>query len=322
MRVLVIGAAGFVGRKVVQAIRQSGLGDVVSGVRRPDGNPDSCVLEATNIASVTAALRGVTHTINCVLGPANVMTESTRVICEAALTARLQRVVHFSSCAVYGSATGVIREDAPYGNDGDWYVKSKIECEAIVGDFMRKGLSAVILRPSCIYGPGSEQWSGRVGRLLKTRRLGDLGVLGDGRCNLVHVDDVAQAVVNALRNSIGGEYIFNLSNPEPPRWNDYLMRYARVLGAVPVRRIPGWQIKTEQLMAPPLKITQIIAAKLHLPVKFIPDPLTPSFLRNCRIDAYYDGRKASTTLGLAYTPLDKGLTQAAAWLQQTSNKKV
>jgi hypothetical protein len=44
----------------------------------------------------------------------------------------------------------------------------------------------------------------------------------------------------------------------------------------------------------------------------IPDPVTPSLLRTCRLDAVYDGRKALAALGYTRTSLAPGLEQAAA----------
>jgi nucleoside-diphosphate-sugar epimerase len=320
MRVFVLGANGLVGRAIVRNLKQNGLGEPIAGVRRrasyfDDFGIESRVVNATDSISLTSALKDITHVINCVMGSASTMTDGMRNLCAVSRRAGIERLVHFSSCVVYGGKTGTIDEATPIGSDVNWYGAAKVECETIGGEYIEKGLPIAVLRPSCIYGPGSELWSGRVGRMLAAHRLGDLGALGDGRCNLVHVEDVAKAAVGALRASLTNGHAFNLSNSEPLRWNKYFMRYARAIGAIPVRRIPNWQIKLEKILGPALKVAQIAADKLPMSTGKIPDPLTPSFLRDCKLDVTYDGRKAAATFGISYMPLEEGLDQTARWFR-------
>src|ERR1700728_2856501 len=318
MRVLVLGASGLVGRAAVRSLQQAGI-EPVAGVRRAvpqfqTAGIKSRQIEATDMKSVAAAIGDVTHVVNCVMGSPDAMIAATRNVCDAASQAGTARVIHFSSCAVYGTATGVVDESAPLGNGVDWYGTAKIACEAIVQDFAGHGLSVVILRPSCVYGPGSELWTGRIGRLLAAHRIGDLGPAGDGRCNLVYVDDVAAPVVAALSRPVASGEIFNLSDPGPPTWNEYFLHYGRKIGATPVSRLPNWQIRLEgRLAAPPLKLAQLAAARLHLGVDRIPDPITPSLLRICALDATYDASKAITALGYVPTTLERGLELSADW---------
>ena len=315
MRVLVIGANGFVGRAVTKALRAEEIYDVLAGVRSDKKNAQNirCV-DACDLDSVMAALQGVTHVVNAVMGSAETMVTATRIISEAALKKGVQRVVHFSSCAVYGDTMGRVDEKTPYGAQLNAYALAKVASEAIVQDYVKRGFFSIILRPSCIYGPESHQWTGRVGRLLKAFRLGDMAAEGDGRCNLVYIDDVAAAVVASLVQPLESGTALNLSITNPPTWNEYLMRYAQLLDAVPLRRIPSWQLKLERkLLAPAFKIAQIFLQKAKLPLTFIPDPLTPSFLNNLRADVVYDGRKAEQLLALSWTPWAEGLKSSAQW---------
>jgi nucleoside-diphosphate-sugar epimerase len=316
MRVLVLGGGGFVGQAVIRALRREGI-EIVAGLRRPSpgtaNDAESLAVNATDRESVANACRGATHVVNCVMGSPETMLAATRNVCAAALQAGMARVVHFSSVAVYGAAEGLIDEGAPLGAGVDWYGAAKVECESIAQDFGNQGLPVVILRPSCIYGPGSALWTVRIGQLLAARRLGDLGARGDGRCNLIYINDVAAAVVACLARPLANGTALNLSDPDPVTWNNYFMRYGRAIGAVPVRRLPGWQIGLEQFLAPLLKLAQIGASGLHLPTDWIPDPVTPSLLRTCRLDAVYDGRKALAELGYGRTSLAQGLEQTAAW---------
>jgi nucleoside-diphosphate-sugar epimerase len=318
MRVLVLGAAGLVGQATMRHLQQSGI-ECVAGVRRPMARLSAAgvasrQVDATDARSVAEAISEVTHVVNCVMGRPDTMLAATRNVCQAALQQGTARVVHFSSCAVYGTSTGLIEEDAPLGHGVDWYGAAKIECETIVQGFVGHGLTVVTLRPSCVYGPGSELWTGRIGRLLAAHRIGDLGPAGDGRCNLIYVDDVAGAVLSTLRQPVVSGSIFNLSNPDPPTWNEYFLHYGQMIRATPVRRLASWQIRLEQrLFAVPLKLAQLATGALHLPRAWIPDPITPSLLRSCGLDATYDATKAASVLGCVPISLQRGLELSAAW---------
>ena len=105
------------------------------------------------------------------------------------------RIIHLSTMSVYGSPTGLVDETAPLRGDLGPYSAAKVAAEATAAAYPH----AVMLRPGCVFGPGSEQWSIRIARLLLERRLGDLGAAGDGFCNLVHVGDVVMAILRASR---------------------------------------------------------------------------------------------------------------------------
>ena len=70
-----------------------------------------------------------------------------------ALEAGVRRVVLISSTAVYGvPERHPIDEDDPLVGVG-WYGESKIEAEQLAGEFGRRGLDVVIVRPKTFIGP-------------------------------------------------------------------------------------------------------------------------------------------------------------------------
>jgi nucleoside-diphosphate-sugar epimerase len=149
-------------------------------------------------------------------------------------------------------------------------------------------------------------------RLLLARRLGDLGAAGDGYCNLVHVADVAKAVTRALEDRRADGGVFNLSTPEPPTWNEFLIRYATALRAVPVRRISRRRLKIEaKLLAPPLKIAEILGRACKLDVRSLPPPIPPSLLRLMSQEIRLDTRRVESALGLRWRDLDATLAESA-----------
>lgn len=318
MKVLVVGAGGFVGRRIVARLKTQEIA-VVAGVRtaRADFTAQGIeqrLFDATDAAAMAGALEGITHVINCVMGSAETMVAATRALAEGTTKAGTTRLVHFSSIAVFGDAAGLITETTAFSPHVDAYGKAKIECERIVAAAHAGGLQTVILRPGLIYGPGSEQWTGRVGRLLRWSRLGDLGAAGDGLCNLVFIDDVVAAAIAALTHDKADGRAFHLALADPPTWNRYLMDFAREIGAVPVHRLPGWQLKLEKLAAIPLKLAEIARDRLKFHFLPVPDPVTPGLMRLFALEVRYRAPDTPAPLGITETGYRDGLKAAAAWL--------
>jgi nucleoside-diphosphate-sugar epimerase len=311
-RVLVLGASGFIGRRVLETLATSDWALPVGASRR--GMPgktcgvETLRLDATQPAALQAALRDVAGVVNCVAGDSNSIVAGARVLFDAA--SRMTpppRIVHLSTMMVYGTVVGEVDESASLKGDWDEYSAAKAEVER----WSRSYASVVNLRPGIVYGPGSPIWSGWVGQWLRQGRIGDLGAAGLGYCNLVHVDDVVEAVLRALRlPGIEGE-AFNLSLSSPPTWNDYFRQYAQALGTA-ARPISHTRLMIERyVLAGPLKIAQLAARALPFAP---PQPIRPWFLRLCRHALRLDVRKAESTLGMKWLPLEEGLRQSAAWL--------
>ena len=173
--ILVIGASGFVGAAIVRAAMASNEMRPVACIRGSNQALDSLgvetrICDASDPAALAHALEGVTYAVNCVLGSRATMLAVTRNLCGAARQLGLRRIVHLSSMAVYGRMTGSVDETARLQPVGG-YGLAKAECEIIVGDFIAAGGDAVVLRPACVYGPGGEQWVGRIARWLRAGRL-------------------------------------------------------------------------------------------------------------------------------------------------------
>src|ERR1700752_2645353 len=131
MRVVILGANGLVGRAIVRTLRQRPDAEIVAGVRRlpsaqGEGRLEFRQIEAGDQASIIHAVRGATHAVNCIMGAPDIMIAATRNLCAAAVQLGNVRVVHFSSCAVYGRLSGLIDENAALGAGADWYGMAKI----------------------------------------------------------------------------------------------------------------------------------------------------------------------------------------------------
>jgi 2-alkyl-3-oxoalkanoate reductase len=318
LRVLVLGADGFIGSHLVGSLAASDWASPIACSRRAraGGAADPIArlqFDATDESALYQALQTADSVVNCIAGSAHTIVDGARaLVAAAARQSRPPRLVHLSSMAVYGSVTGVVAESAPLRGE-DAYAQAKIAAEANCGDYSQ----AVVLRPGIVYGPRSRQWTERVARWLLAHRLGDLGAAGDGCCNLLYVADLVSAVGQCLRLPGMVGQVFNLAMPQPPTWNEYFVGFARVLGAVPVARIGQRRLKIEtRLLAPPLKVAEILCSKAGMTALRLPEAMPPSLLRLWQQDIRLDVTRAEQLLQLQWTALDDGLRQAARWCDQ------
>jgi nucleoside-diphosphate-sugar epimerase len=320
-RVLILGANGFVGSRLVAALFRSGWATPIAAVRAraakrvPWRDVEVRVWNSADPTSLAAALQDVDFVVNCVLGDSASIVGTAQHLFAAARKFPIERVVHMSSMAVYGASTGIVDETAPFDGSTGWYATAKIRAERFAMDFSLQGGSVVVLRPSCIYGPGSYPWTRRIARLLRAGRIGDLGPLGDGLCNLIYIDDVIGAILHSLqRPNVAGE-AFNVSNARVETWNRYFARLAAAIGAGPIRRISARRLKLDTMVAAmPLKALELIFHYVGFAVSDIPDPIPPSLVRIWRQDIQLDHHKSDALLGFARTPLDHGIAASARWL--------
>ena len=322
MKVLVLGASGYIGKRLVQRLSDSGWATPVAASRSAARGPRALRLDATNAQALEQAMGDVDAVVNCVAGSARAITDGASALVQAATRSGCRTIVHFSSMSVYGEQEGDLDEDAAKDSSIGWYARAKNDAEQVIEGFAAGGGSAVILRPGCVWGPGSQLWVGRIARLLEWRRLGDLGAAGDGWSNLVHVEDVCSAVLAALRQPPAGgtTRAYNLSAPDSPRWNEYFVDLALQIGAVPVATVGRRQLQADsRFAAPPLKLLERAVQRVGGNARWVPEVFPPGLLALFGRHLRLRSERAEQELGVSWTPYAKTLPKVAEWWTSTGH---
>ncbi len=252
--ILITGANGFIGSRVVRQLLEQGFKELRC-FSRPSS--DTSALEATLQAYPEARCRIVMGNLlvkgDCLRAaegaaliyhlaagrgeksyPDAFMNSvvTTRNLMDAALSSsQLRRFVNVSSFVVYSTERlrhgALLDESCPTEhepqNTGEAYCYAKVRQEELVAEYGRKNrLPYVILRPGVVYGPGNRGITGRVG-------IGSFGIFlhlgGGNRIPLTYVDNCADAIIlSGLIPGIDGE-IFNVVDDDPPTSRQFLRQY-------------------------------------------------------------------------------------------------
>jgi nucleoside-diphosphate-sugar epimerase len=340
--ILVTGAGGFVGGTLVEALHFAGDYRVHAGIARWSSAPRIARLPVTLTQcdvlkpdELAEAFARVDYVIHCAAGEdLRIIVDGTRNVLRAAARAGVKRVVHISSVAVYGEATGAIDEETePPPGTLSAYGAAKATAEALCKDAGRD-LDVVIIRPSLIYGPFSARWTMLYALRLKSGRWKQLGVLGQGKCNLVHVHDVARYAISAVRQEgVAGE-VFNINGPEVVTWNDYFERLNYQLGMPAIASETTTRTWVKSGAMGPVRVIGKYALKHHAPqllwLSHRSDALkrlmqqteltlkcTPNQdeLTLFRLDVHYLTGKAERAFGFrSKISVDEGLGMSIVWL--------
>lgn len=341
-RILVTGAAGFVGAWVVEACELCGI-PVRAGIRswnsvvrlkRRDVEIVPC--DVLSVGQLRSAMEGCDAVVHCAVGNKTVTVDGTRNVLTTARELGLRRIVHLSSVAVYGNASGIANETRAPAPRGNSYARQKIAAERVCEEFIAGGTPVVILRPSIIYGPFSYAWTVSFATRLGSGQWGTLGRAGEGQCNLVYVTDVVQAIFRALHSPAAVGETFNVNGEEIITWNDYFVRFNQALGRPPLAELNAWPIAVKSRLLFPVReagrfaLTRFnttlmkLHAKSSLAAKYMKIAesslkLTPTSdqLKLYGRDIEFPIGKAHTVLGYApQVGLSQGLEFSVAWLRQ------
>jgi nucleoside-diphosphate-sugar epimerase len=255
MRVLVTGATGVIGRRVVRLLiaeghrvtavartpqkrgQLAGTGaipidlDLFAGdaVRRAVAGHDAVVNLATHLPTGFGAfLPGAWATNH------RIRRVASNLLVDGAIAAGAQVFVQESFAPVYPSRGGDwIDETTPIAPVQ--YNRTVADAEAATARFASGGGTGVVLRFAMLYGP--DAWQTRETIRMIRRGLALMPGAPDAFVSSVSHDDAAGAVLAALDVPTGA---YNVVDDEPLRRREYFDSLAKLLGVGPPRIPPGW----------------------------------------------------------------------------------
>jgi dihydroflavonol-4-reductase len=321
---LLTGVTGFVGSSVAGTLLGAGF-QVRALVRRgsPRFHLDGLDLEYVegdlrDADSVRRAMAGARYVFHVAadyrlwarrpseIYAANV--DGTRNVMREAVRQGVERVVYTSSVATLGlrSDGAPADESVPLSEKEGIgaYKRSKIGAERLVEAMIAsEGLPAVIVNPSTPIGPRDVKPT-PTGRIIVEAARGRIPGFVDTGLNLVHVDDVAEGHLAALKRGVVGErYILGGTNVA---FADMLADIARLVGRQPPRlRIP-------RAAAMPVAYAAEAMARLTGREPFA----TVDGIRMAAHRMFFTSAKAEHDLGFRARPYLQALDDAIGWFRQ------
>jgi len=228
-RVLVTGARGFIGRALVDKLRQAGEEVTASDLGRGGAAaPEIHACDLTDPRQVEALIdKGPFDTIfhgGAVSGPM-VMADrpleiwrinalGTAHLLEAVRRSGAGRFVLCSSCAVYGPMHGALIDEATPPDPGTVYGASKVGAEqAMIGYVREHGLDAVALRLTWVYGPGRRTPT-TLEAMLRAAIDGESIAIDGSPSEMTHyvfIDDIVEGLLAAGSAAKTPRLVYNLS---------------------------------------------------------------------------------------------------------------
>ena len=340
MSVVVTGASGFLGGRLVQVL--VARGEQVTIVARPGSRVDhlATLLQsqaAGGIAPVRliraelafdlaqrdldpglrAAMVGARYVYHCAgcstdwATPRSYAEGNVRatqaVLAAASESSVLDRVGHVSTTDVYGYPLSPGDETQPLVDTGLGYNHSKILGEQAAWRASDAGLPVTIVRPASIYGPRGTAFVTDIAGLLRERTM---ALVDGGRVpgGFVYVDDVVEAMIAAAGSSRTAGQAYNLSSTRGESWKRYCVSLAAALGL----RAPWINLPFQAAMG--------VAPLMEAPYSFFRLRGRPLLTRHAVYllgrDQEFSSVKAAQHFGYApAVSLEDGVARSVAWLQ-------
>jgi len=311
VRIFITGATGFIGSHLVRRLAKGGHqmdclarqtsrtetvreigakvipGDVTDKESVVDGMRGcDAVVNLANFFEFWAPDPRVYRDVN-ILGTGNIM--------EAAITARVPKVIHVSTVATYGNAKWPITEASDVGAQcPSKYAETKRAGDLVAWELYRKGnLPLLMIYPGGVLGPDNDKAAGRyVSNLIRGKMPAQ--VLTRSLFPWVHVRDVAEAILLALEKpgNLGEKYFVVADNHTFGNINQMVRELS---GA----RLPSLTLPDSLTIALAHVVTRLADLTKKPPML----DLAIDQIRLMKQGFQADGSKATRDLGLSYTPI-------------------
>jgi dihydroflavonol-4-reductase len=328
VNILVTGATGFVGRRLVSRLLETRASDTLAAFLLPgeavpdsfDGKVDILRGDLRDRDSVSAAIKGrelvfhVAAYISYWVLDAELMrainVEGTRAVVDACLAHGVKRLVHVSSVGAIGfhKDGSLSDEETPFNwPEGFGYMTTKRDGQRIVQEAARgKGLDAVIVNPASVMGPGDPMPGSAHNRLYANMYKSPFffGTFTGGLA-IVDVRDLVETILAAAEKGRRGEAYLAVGADVP---------YAHVLELMAINakktfipfpvppilvRLAGWlaELASRATRKRPL--------------------VTAAYGRLSGWSAYYRNRKSREELGAAYRHLEETIADGCRYYEET-----
>lgn len=330
MKVLVTGATGYLGRKLIVYLAEQGC-TVHAFARQPE-NAVNDIKNANiiwfrgdinNIETIEKALEGCDAVFHLAAFAGvsikedmyyQINVNGTKNVLEAALKQGIKRVVYTSTAGAMGPSVNgeTVSENREHpGIFFNAYETSKYEAEKIAKSYILNGVEVVIVSPSRIFGPGLETEANVMYRLIYKMINGKWRwIPGDGKGigNYTYICDVVEGHWLAFQKGKSGEnYLLGGHNLSYNELFALIQKYAGL---------------SNKLFKVPISLTILFSYFVYLNAKvtgkkpFITHHWTKRLLHNWN----FSSEKAIKELGYKITPIEVGIEKTINDLLEKKNQ--
>jgi farnesol dehydrogenase len=333
--ILVTGATGFIGTRLVQAlvlrghrVRALSRRDrpaPLPGFDRSGGDPlrhervELVRGDITDRQSLDRAVEGCDYVFHLAAYAKNwapsprtyqeMNVDAVRNVFDAASRSGVRRIVWTSSIVTLGpTRPGEIGDEAMPRTTNRClteYEASKLAAEREALGYVERGLPLVIVNPTRVYGPGHLTEGNALAQLIDDYDRGKVPVLlnrGVNVGNYVLVDDVVEGHILAMeKGRVGERYILGGQNAS-------LREFFRAIDRASGKR---------HLQIPMMKVSPLVFAWLQQKRAEwfgVYPKITPGWVRTFAVDWAFRCQKAERELGYRPTGLDEGIRRTYEWL--------
>jgi len=238
LKIGILGASGFIGNRAVEILTDQG--QIVYPIVRNQAslarlnhysNLEVRFANALDQKALTQAFANCEIVIHSVLGSPGLIRAGVTPVYRAAEKAGVRRLIYISSMCVHTQAPAPGTTEATSLNPHQPfpYNSAKIAAEQKLQQLRKRGaVEITIFRPGIVFGPRSPWIINLANELLEGRAYLING--GHGICNTVYVDNLVQAMYQAMIIPEADGEAFFVGEQDQVTWVDFYRPFAIALG--------------------------------------------------------------------------------------------